>query len=148
MKGSREGEENIQKLENVNEKSIEQIKELKEELARIQNDLININRDFMSSSEIISAWESFETGLQLQRERKYKEAISAFNKSIEHNPKYMHFYQRGRAYKALKQYRKAINDFNTAINLNPNLANTYFNRGIALIKTGKKKKGLGDIDIA
>ncbi len=145
MKGSREGEENIRKLKNVNEKSIEQIKELKEELARIQNNLININRDFSSSSNIISAWESFETGLQLQREGKYKEAISAFNKAIEHNPKYMHFYQRGRAYKALKQYRNAINDFNIAINLNPNLVNTYFNRGIAFIKIGKKKRGLDDI---
>jgi tetratricopeptide (TPR) repeat protein len=145
MKGSREGEENIQKLENVNEKSIEQIKELKEELARIQYNLININRDFMSSSEIISAWESFETGLQLQREGKYKEAISAFNKSIEHNPKYMHFYQRGRAYKALKQYRKAINDFSTVINLNPSIRSAYFNRGLAYRQIGKKKKGLGDI---
>ena len=145
MKGSREGEENIQKLENVNEKSIEQIKELKEELARIQYNLININRDFMSSSEIISAWESFETGLQLQRDGKYKEAISAFNKAIEHNPKYMHFYQRGRAYKALKQYRNAINDFSTVINLNPSIRSAYFNRGLAYRKIGKKKKGLGDI---
>ena len=145
MKGSRESEENIQKLENVNEKSIEQIKELKEELARIQYNLININRDFMSSSEIISAWESFETGLQLQREGKYREAISAFNKAIEHNPKYMHFYQRGRAYKALKQYRKAINDFSTVINLNPSIRSAYFNRGLAYRQIGKKKKGLGDI---
>jgi tetratricopeptide (TPR) repeat protein len=145
MKGSREGEENIRKLENVNEKSIKQIKELKEELARIQNNLININRDFMSSSEIISAWESFETGLQLQREGKYKEAISAFNKAIEHNPKYMHFNQRGRAYKALKQYRNAINDFSTVINLNPSIRSAYFNRGIAYRNIGKKKKGLGDI---
>ena len=145
MKGSREGEENIQKLENVNEKSIEQIKELKEELARIQYNLININRDFMSSSEIISAWESFETGLQLRREGNNREAISAFNKAIEHNPKYMHFHHRGNTYMALKQYRNAIKDFNTAINLNPNLVNTYFNRGIALIKIGKKKRGLDDI---
>jgi tetratricopeptide (TPR) repeat protein len=145
MKGSREGEEKIKKLENVNEKSIEQIQELKEELARIQNNIININRDFMSSSEIISAWESYETGLQLQREGKYKEAISAFNKSIKHNPKYMHFYQRGRAYMALKQYRNAISDFSTVINLNPSIINAYFNRGIAYRNIRKKKKGLGDI---
>ena len=145
MKGSREGEEKANKLENVNEKYIEQINELKEELARAQNNLININRDFRSSSEIISAWESFETGLQLQRERKYKEAISAFNKAIEHNPKYMHFFHRGRAYMALKQYRNAINDFSTVINLNPSIINAYFYRGIAYGKIGKKKRGLGDI---
>lgn len=145
MKGSREGEEKIKKLENVNEKSIEQIKELKEELARIQNNLININRDFRHSSEIIGAWESYETGLQLRREGKNREAISAFTEAIEHNPKYMHFHHRGNTYMALKQYRNAIKDFNTAINLNLNLANTYFNRGIALIKIGKKKRGLNDI---
>jgi tetratricopeptide (TPR) repeat protein len=145
MKESREGEEKINKLENVNEKSIEQIKELKEELARIQNNLININRDFSASSEIISAWESYETGLQLRREGKYREAISAFNKSIEHNPKYMHFFQRGRAYIALKQYRNAINDFSTVINLNPDIRNAYFYRGKAYRKIGKKKKGMRDI---
>ena len=145
MKGSRDGEEKINKLENVNEKYIEQINELKEELARIQNNLVNINRDFRSSSKIISAWESFETGLQLQREGKYKEAISAFNKAIEHNPKYMHFFHRGRAYMALKQYRNAINDFSTVINLNPSIINAYFYRGIAYGKIGKKKRGLGDI---
>ena len=145
MKGSREGEENIRKLKNVNEKSIEQIQELKEELARIQNNLININRDFMSSSDIISAWESYEIGLQLQREGKYKEAISTFNKAIAHNPKYMHFFQRGRAYKALKQYKNAINDFSTVINLNPSIRNAYFYRGIAYRQIGKKKKGLSDI---
>ncbi len=145
MKGSREGEENIRKLKNVNEKSIEQIQELKEELARIQNNLININRDFRSSSKIISAWESFETGLQLRREGKYREAISAFNKAIEHNPKYMHFHHRGNTYMALKQYRNAIKDFNAVINLNPGIRNAYFYRGIALIKIGKKKRGLDDI---
>jgi len=99
----------------------------------------------MSSSEIISAWESYETGLQLQREGKYKEAISAFNKAIEHNPKYMHFFQRGRAYMALNQYRNAINDFSTVINLNPSIRNAYFYRGRAFRNIGKKKRGLSDI---
>jgi tetratricopeptide (TPR) repeat protein len=145
MKGSRDGEEKIKKLENVNEKYIEQINELKEELTRVQNNLININRDFKSSSDIINAWESYETGLQLRREGKYREAISAFNKSIEHNPKYMHFFQRGRDYIALKQYRNAINDFSTAINLNPDIRNAYFYRGKAYRKIGKKKKGMKDI---
>lgn len=145
MKEGGKGEEQINKLENVNEKYIEQINVLKEELARIQNNLININRDFKSSSEIISSWESYENGLQLLREGKYKEAISAFDKAIEHNPKYMHFFHRGRAYMKLRQYRNAINDFNTVINLNQSIKNAYFYRGIAFRKIGKKKKGMGDI---
>lgn len=145
LRRSHEGKEKIQKLENVNEKSIEKIKELKEELAMIQNNLIDINRDYKESSKIVSAWESYETGLQLLQERKFTEAVSAFSKAVELNPTYMHFYQRGRAYMGMKQFRDAIRDFNAVINLNPSLVNAYFHKGIALIKIGKKRKGLGNI---
>lgn len=145
LRRSHEGKEKIQKLENVNEKSIEKIKELKEELAMIQKNVIDINRDYKESSKIISAWESYETGLQFLQERKFTEAVSAFSKAIELNPTYMHFYQRGRAYMGMKQFRKAIKDFNAVINLNPSIVKAYFHRGMALIKIGEKKKGLGNI---
>lgn len=138
-------ENRIKKLDTINEKSIDKINELKRELARVQENLILINRDFSKSSKVINSWESFETGLVLLNRGKYQKAISAFDAAIEHNPKYMHFFQRGIAYMKMKQYQNAIKDFSSSIGLAPRAKNAYFQRGMAYRRTGKKGKGLQDI---
>ncbi|MDY6792469.1 MAG: hypothetical protein SWH54_14500 [Thermodesulfobacteriota bacterium] len=145
LKRAGKGEEKIKQLETINDKSIEKIQELKKELARVQENLIIINRDFTKSAKIINSWESFETGLDLLNRGKYKKAISAFDTSIEQNPKYMHFFQRGIAYMKIKQYHNAIKDFSATINIKPRAKNAYFQRGLSYRKMGKKKKGLKDI---
>lgn len=145
LKRDGKGEAELKKLETINDKAIEKIQNLKGELARVQENLIMINRDFSKSSEIINSWESFETGLDLLNRGKYRKAVSAFDVAIEQNPKYMHFFHRGKAYMKMKQYQNAINDFSTTINLKPGAKNAYFNRGLAYRKIGKKNKGLNNI---
>ena len=81
----------IAKLKSVNARSIEKIEELKDELTKVQNNLINLNRDYSSASKIVSAWELYETGLQLMRDDQFREAVSAFNQAIEIKPKYIYF---------------------------------------------------------
>lgn len=145
LKQDNNGENKIKKLATINEKSIDKINELKRELARVQENLILINRDFSKSSKLIHSWESFETGLVLLNRGKYQKAISAFDAAIEHNPKYMHFFQRGIAYMKLRQYQNAIKDFSSSIGLAPRAKNAYFQRGMAYRRIGKKSKGLQDI---
>lgn len=145
LKRDAKGAGNIKKLETINDKSIQRIEELKSELARVQENLIIINRDFTKSAKIINSWESFETGLVLLNRGNYRKAISAFDVAIEHNPKYMHFFQRGIAYMKMKQYQNAIKDFSSSIDLAPRAKNAYFQRGMAYRKIGKKNKGLRDI---
>ena len=145
LRKSREGREMIAKLKNVNARSIEKIEELRDELERVQNYLININRDYGSSSKIVSAWESYETGLQLMREERYSDAVSAFNDAIKIQPNYTYFFQRGKTYMKLKQHGNAIQDFNRVISLNPDVKDAYFQRGRSYRRTGKKKTGLNDI---
>jgi len=145
LKQDDKGKDKIKKLETINEKSIDKIQELKKELARVQENLIIINRDFSQSSKVINSWESFETGLDHLNKGKYRKAISAFDAAIKHNPKYMHFLQRGNAYMKIKQYRKAIDDFSSSIDLNPMAKSAYFHRGLAYRWIGKKNKGLRDI---
>jgi tetratricopeptide (TPR) repeat protein len=145
LRKNREAMEEIKKIENINEDAIEKITQLKQELATYQNNLINLNRDYKESSKIVSAWESYETGIQLLREQKYREAVSVFNKAMELNPTYLHFFKRGRAYMGMKKYEEAIEDFSTVIDMNPSVTSAYYYRGKALRKIGKKRKGLEDI---
>lgn len=142
---SREGREMIAKLKNVNARSISKIEELKDELERVQENLININSDYSSASKIVSAWESYETGLQLMREERYSDAVSAFNEAIEVQPNYIYFFQRGKLHMKLKQHENAIQDFNKVLSLNPDVKDAYFQRGRTYRRMGKKKTGLNDI---
>lgn len=135
----------VEEIEQVNEKYINKIQELKQELTRTQSDFVQVTKDYDESSKILNAWDSYENGLQLSRTGKFEEAVSAFNIAIESNPKYMYFFHRGKAYIKLKRYEKAIADFTAVINLNPNAAEAYFHRGRSLIKLGNKKDGLLDI---
>ena len=48
----------------------------------------------------------------------------------------------------IKDYKGAIQDFNKAIELNPDLAEAYYNRGIAKIKSGQKDDGCLDFSKA
>lgn len=135
----------VDEIEKANEKYINKIQELKQELTRAQSDFIQVTQDYNESSKILSAWDSYENGLQLSRTGKFEEAVSAFSIAIESNPKYMYFFNRGKAYIKLKRYEKAIKDFTTVIDLNPNIADAHFYRGRLLRKLGNKEKGLLDI---
>ena len=145
LRQSRQGTDNIKKIEAVNEKYLEKIDELKGQLEIIQQDLLNINRDYTEASQIIFSWESYEAAEQFRREGNYKEALDAFNQAIEQNSTYRNYHGRGRAYAGLKKYREAIKDFNRALKLDPGFADAYFQKGKTLRKMGRKKKGMKNI---
>ena len=58
------------------------------------------------------------------------------------------FYDRGNFHAKHKDYEKAIADYDSAIKFNPNLAEAYYNRGIAKIKIGSKDEGVRDLSKA
>ncbi|MEN3183548.1 MAG: tetratricopeptide repeat protein, partial [Atribacterota bacterium] len=66
------------------------------------------------------------------REKRYKEAVQAYNVLLELRPDYPEGYvNRGNAYFALGEVEKAIADYSRAIDLRPNFAEAYNNRGNA-----------------
>jgi tetratricopeptide (TPR) repeat protein len=135
----------ISKLEDVNTRSLEKIEELKNEMTRVQENIVSINQDYRSASKIIDAYDSGEDGLRLMREGHYSDAINAFNKAIELKPKYSFYYHRGRSYIKLKKCGSAVKDFDTVISLNPEVKDAYFFKGKCLLKMGKRKEGLSSI---
>ncbi|MCG6895106.1 MAG: tetratricopeptide repeat protein [Desulfobacteraceae bacterium] len=91
----------------------------------------------------------YEKGLAALRERRYSEAISAFNKAIEQNPDNAGAYNsRGAAWHKMGVYERAIRDYTAALHLDPDLAGAYNNRGVAWYQRGETVRAIADYDRA
>ena len=77
------------------------------------------------------------------------EAIAAYNKAIEIDPKYAKAYLgRGIAYYGKGEYFMAVADCTKAIELDPTDSLSYSNRGMAYYKLGEKVKAEADFNNA
>jgi tetratricopeptide (TPR) repeat protein len=90
-----------------------------------------------------SGW--LDEGVALVMEGKYNEAIKAFDKAIELNPRDAVAYNnRGAAYGQIGNYKQQIDDSNKAIELNPKDAVAYNNRGVAYGELGSYEQEIED----
>ena len=86
-----------------------------------------------------------EKGVALVMEGKYADAIEAFNKAIEQNPKDAVAYNnRGAAYGQMGNYKQQIEDSNKALQINPKDAVAYNNRGVAYGELGNYEQEVDD----
>ncbi|MFH0784158.1 MAG: tetratricopeptide repeat protein [Pseudomonadota bacterium] len=145
LRKNQQQRDDLANVGNVNEKALERIEALKEEMAVMQKNLIDVNRDYEQSNKFISAWDLAEKGLALVRKDNFQSGIEVLTQAIELNPNYNFYYHRGRAYFQLEQYSQAVADFNQVVVLNPDMKDAYFRRGRALNHLGEKRKGLEDI---
>lgn len=131
-----------------NEKALERIAALKDELAMMQKNLIEVNRDYERSSRVVSAWDQAEKGLALIRGNQLRQGIEALTKAIDTDRNYNFYFHRGRAYADLEEYEAAISDFNHALAITPEMKDAYFLRGRCLFRLGERQKGRADIEKA
>jgi tetratricopeptide (TPR) repeat protein len=97
----------------------------------------------------LSAIEWFEKGKVFYQSENHNEAINAYSRAIELNPKLAKGYNgRGAAYAKLGNYQQAIRDFDKAIKLNPKYAFAYNNRGKTYNILGKYQQAIRDCDKA
>lgn len=132
-------------VEEMNEKYLTRIRELRDELTQTQTDFVLITRDYREASKVLSAWDAFETALKMMREGDIDASIATLSKAIDANPKAMYYFHRGRAYRKMEKYPESLNDFTTVIAMDPDFARAYFERGMTLKNIGKKRRGLKDI---
>jgi tetratricopeptide (TPR) repeat protein len=77
---------------------------------------------------------------------RHREAIKAYTKAIEKNPKDKVAYgNRGNSYFELGDYKNAIKDYTTVIKLAPKNSFVYYNRALAYYRSGNQKQGLSDM---
>jgi tetratricopeptide (TPR) repeat protein len=97
----------------------------------------------------LAAYEYFIRGVELQNNKSMNQAVIAYSKAIELDPRYaVAYYNRGLAYYDLKQYDKSIQDNNRAIELKPNYALAYNSRGLAYYNLKQYEKSLQDYNRA
>ena len=98
----------------------------------------------------LSAKDFFEKGLALTKSAKYQDAIEAYSKGIELDPKNPKiYYNRGNVYgHRLGNYPLAIEDFNRAVDLNPEFVSAYDNRANANFLLGNYREAIRDCEQA
>jgi len=91
------------------------------------------------------ASEAYDKGIQFLSEGRQRDAITAFDKAIQLNPRSAEGYLgRGMAYNETGQNERALKDYDAALALNPQSAETYFNRGNAYSDLGQHERALRD----
>lgn len=68
---------------------------------------------------------------------------------IELSPRFYYaYYNRGNLHFSQQKIQEAINDYTEALRLQPDLADAYFNRGLAWLKAGDEAQGRADLSKA
>jgi tetratricopeptide (TPR) repeat protein len=92
-----------------------------------------------------NALEAYKHGRQLEEQRQYREAIEAYSRAIQFDPKsdtaYLH---RGNCLFQLGENAGAISDFTQSLALQSNSSRAYLARALALASSGQNDKALAD----
>ena len=103
----------------------------------------------MFSTRAFSGEDWFEQGLSALRSQHHEEAIKAFSKSIETNPKRVEAYNnRGIAWFKKGDYDRALADYGKALGIDPRCAEVYNNRGAIWFYKGEYDLAIDDYDRA
>jgi tetratricopeptide (TPR) repeat protein len=140
-----------QELEETRKKAdeaIEEVERLRRELGgpdAKEKNFVQYNRAINTLSAIDWMEKGFAWGIVGEQ----KEAIGAFTKVIELDPKNEKaFYNRGETYRNLGNLQLAIRDYDRAIELHPKDARLYGTRGIAYGSLGDHPQAIKDYDKA
>ena len=100
-----------------------------------------------TTQEGMDASEFNDRGIAYHQKGQYDQAISAFNKALEIDPRHAESYNnRGIARFQKGQYDRAISDFSKVLEINPKDADTYYNRGIIYFQKGQYIKAVSDFN--
>jgi tetratricopeptide (TPR) repeat protein len=149
----RQDREKTKELEDIRKRADALLREnerLKEELKTAKGAVKERKQEeYTEGIKELSAIEWFENGKAFGESGNHNEAINAYSRAIELNPKLANAYNnRGVAYYHLGNHQQAIRDYDKAIELNPKGANAYNNRGAAYNRLGNYQQAIRDFDKA
>ncbi|XXG53978.1 hypothetical protein AAC387_Pa03g1975 [Persea americana] len=89
-----------------------------------------------------------ELGNEYYKQKKYKQAIECYSRSIALSPTAVAFANRAMAYIKIKKFEEAENDCTEALNLDDRYIKAYSRRATARKELGKLKASMEDADFA
>ena len=127
----------------------EEKKEITPELSKRLSGLEEKLEDMAKLGFTTDAKTAFLRGNYYYNQGKYKEALAAYNWSLELKPNHpATLNNRGNTYAELKRYDEALVDYNRSLELIPNDPDTLNNRGTAYVKLGRYDEALADYNQA
>ncbi|MEW6616413.1 MAG: tetratricopeptide repeat protein, partial [Thermodesulfobacteriota bacterium] len=147
----RKDHQKTKELEETRKKAAEYLKEME----RLRSELASAKGDTKKQGEYneavkgLSATDWSVKGVLHAQAREYQDALYAYTKAIEINPKRAwNYIKRGDTYKELGNYQQAIADYTMAIELDPKDAAAYYNLGVAYQKLGNRQQAFSDYKAA
>lgn len=131
------------------EEALKEIEDLRKEIGKGRGDKATQEK-YAHAVDVLSAMDWYRKGYAFRfNEYNLKEAMNAFNKSIELDPKFALAYS-GRAaiYCEWEMYEKALKESEQAVKLDPNNSFTLTVHGRSNIGLGKVEEGIEDLNRA
>ena len=140
----------MEKIRAMADQALQEVEKLKKQMALNPNGKAESLNAYNQSINRLSATDWFQKARQYERAGDYRQALEAYNKVIELNPKFSEAYNNRGIIYSERQGNKgaALADFTRAIELNPNDAVVYNNRGFLFHRSGNDKQAIQDYDRA
>jgi tetratricopeptide (TPR) repeat protein len=143
--GTANKQEEIARLDQVNQDGLEKIIQLKNQMEAIQGDLVAVNRDYQQAARVVEAWGAVERGHEQMRNGEFAAAVESFSRALAVKPSSDNYLQRALAFRQLKKLTLALADLDRVIQMNPKIGEAYFQRGQILRDIGRKQEGMAEI---
>ncbi|KAK9077012.1 hypothetical protein SSX86_005347 [Deinandra increscens subsp. villosa] len=107
-----------------------------------------LSSSFMEDDSSVDASSEKELGNEFFKQRKYKEAVECYSRSLALSPTAVAYANRAMAYLKLKRFQEAEEDCTEALNLDDRYIKAYSRRSTARKELGKLKDAKEDADFA
>ncbi|HIJ80500.1 MAG TPA: tetratricopeptide repeat protein [Desulfuromonadales bacterium] len=146
LRKDREKTEEMRNLQEQTSAAMKEIDQLAKELATTKLDKLKQER-YLNSVNKLLANETVETGVQLLKQHKFKDAVKTLTNALTYNPESVRaLYNRGWAYFELKKYDAAAKDFDSAIKIKPTYLYPHYGKGRIAIKQGRLEEALSSFE--
>lgn len=139
----------VDKRQMVNTSSVNHSSTAREEDYLKKYDAVSrLSSGFMTDDSSVDANSEKELGNEFFKQRKYKEAIDCYSRSLALSPTAVAYANRAMAYLKLKRFQEAEDDCTEALNLDDRYIKAYSRRSTARKELGKLKDSKEDAEFA